>query len=303
MRSAYLFICLIFAALLLSGCEQPKDVTYDWPEMPGEHKPALWKVSHNGQHGYLFGAVHALPHRLTWLDGAILAALSNSDTLVLEIDPSQEKQPIPDTFRAMGASANIPSVIARIDPQWRDEYAVLADAGDLPDNAFVGRESWAAALSLSGIATRGLGVSQTYGVEAALSEIAYNNKMPIVALESAADQFGYFDRLSEEHQTRMLEAVIADAANAKTSYRALLANWLTGDVEALAKTAQSGMLATGPVRDALLVQRNQAWIAPITRLIDQGQQPFIAVGAAHVAGDDSVQALLIAQGYTVKRVQ
>lgn len=296
-------LAAILLCALLVGCTPQQDVTTDWAEMPTEHRPALWKVSRNGQHGYMFGSIHALPHKLNWVGPKIMDALDDSKTMVLEIDPSQEIEPIPDTFRAMGASTNIPPVKQRISATLQDEYAVLEKAGNLQDSAFKGRESWAAALSLAGIATSGLGVRQDYGVEAVMSAQALKRKMPIVALETAAEQFGYFDRLPEAEQTRMLEAVIADAANAKTNYRSLLANWLTGDIAALAKTAQTGVLATGPVRDALLIQRNADWAAPIADYIDSGKRPFVAVGAAHVAGEDSVQAMLVAQGFTVERIQ
>ena len=301
-RFPALFFCLLFT-LLLIGCQQEPDITDEWAAMPSEHRPALWKVSRNGRYGYLFGAVHALPHKVQWFDNAVPGALDDSALLVLEIDARQEDQPIPETFRDMGYTPGIPPVQERISLEWRDEYAEIAEEADLPENAFAGRESWAAALSLAGIATRGLGVSQSYGVEAALTAEAKDRNLSIIALESVAEQFSYFDSLSEEHQTRMLEAVIAGADEAKESYRELLANWLDGDVAALAETAQSGMLATGPVRAALLVERNKAWTEPISELINENKRPFVAVGAAHLAGRDSVQAMLAEQGFLVERIQ
>ncbi|MCG6121031.1 MAG: TraB/GumN family protein, partial [Blastomonas sp.] len=41
----------------------------------------------------------------------------------------------------------------------------------------------------------------------------------------------------------------------------------------------------------------------ITDMMRLGARPFVAVGAAHLAGPDSVQALLEARGYTVTRLQ
>ncbi|WOE76425.1 TraB/GumN family protein [Alterisphingorhabdus coralli] len=298
---ASLFVLLI--ALLISACQQEPDITDEWAAMPKEHQPALWKVSRNGRYGYLFGGVHALPDGLQWYDNAVPGSLQDSATLVLEIDARQEDQPIPDTFRDMGYTPGLPKVPDRISAQLHDEYEEIAEEADLPDNAFTAQESWATALSLAGLATTGLGVSKDNGVEAILTAEARERNLPIVALESAEEQFSYFDNLSEKHQTLMLEAVIADADEAKESYRELLAHWLTGDVAALAETAQSGMLATGPVREALLVARNRAWTEPIAELIDSNKRPFVAVGAAHVAGEDSVQAMLAEQGFTVERLQ
>ena len=53
----------------------------------------------------------------------------------------------------------------------------------------------------------------------------------------------------------------------------------------------------------LLVKRNANWAGQIDTMMDGEGVIFIAVGAAHLAGDDSVQALLEQRGYTVERVQ
>ncbi|MEP6898336.1 MAG: TraB/GumN family protein, partial [Rhodanobacter sp.] len=52
----------------------------------------------------------------------------------------------------------------------------------------------------------------------------------------------------------------------------------------------------------LLVQRNQAWAAKIATMLQQPGTIFIAVGAAHLAGPDSVQAQLESHGVTVEQL-
>jgi len=50
-----------------------------------------------------------------------------------------------------------------------------------------------------------------------------------------------------------------------------------------------------------VVQRNKAWTEKLVKLL-QGEgdaTTFVAVGAAHLAGPDSVQKMLQARGYTV----
>ena len=51
----------------------------------------------------------------------------------------------------------------------------------------------------------------------------------------------------------------------------------------------------------LLVQRNQAWATQIAAMLQQPGTVFIAVGAAHLAGPDSVQAQLQKLGIEVVR--
>ena len=57
------------------------------------------------------------------------------------------------------------------------------------------------------------------------------------------------------------------------------------------------------LRQALFVGRNARWSDRIADAIAQGNRPFVAVGAAHMAGPDGLPAMLAARGYTVRRVQ
>ena len=52
----------------------------------------------------------------------------------------------------------------------------------------------------------------------------------------------------------------------------------------------------------LLVDRNVAWAGAIAKMLQGSGVKFIAVGAAHLAGPDSVQAALERQGVAVERV-
>ena len=58
-----------------------------------------------------------------------------------------------------------------------------------------------------------------------------------------------------------------------------------------------------PFYQTLLVRRNANWAGQIDTMMEGEGVIFIAVGSAHLAGDDSVQALLEQRGYTVERVQ
>jgi uncharacterized protein YbaP (TraB family) len=57
------------------------------------------------------------------------------------------------------------------------------------------------------------------------------------------------------------------------------------------------------LREALLRRRNVNWARWIERRMAAPGSVFIAVGAGHLAGSESVVAMLQKDGYRVRRVQ
>jgi uncharacterized protein len=78
--------------------------------------------------------------------------------------------------------------------------------------------------------------------------------------------------------------------------------WMAGDVATLAELIHQDIAANEPdAYQALVVDRNIAWAGHIEQLLKGSGVSFIAVGAGHLAGPDSVQAQLAKRGIAVQR--
>jgi uncharacterized protein YbaP (TraB family) len=83
----------------------------------------------------------------------------------------------------------------------------------------------------------------------------------------------------------------------------MLRGWASGDVDAIAKTFNHDLADTPDLRAILLDKRNANWSRWIEQRMTKPGVVFMAVGAGHLAGGDSVQSLLQRDGYHVRRIQ
>ena len=83
---------------------------------------------------------------------------------------------------------------------------------------------------------------------------------------------------------------------------ALVDEWADGDVAGLgAIMADPNSIGGDAAYERLLVERNENWIPQIKAMLDAPGTVVIAVGAAHLAGPDSVVNMLRAEGLEVVR--
>ena len=259
--------------------------------------PAMWEVTGaEGQHGYLFGTVHALPDGVEWRTQLFDEIYASSQMLVVEARPAagSEQQAY---FRQLYTTPGLPSPLDRVAPDKREDLAEALEATGLSDGDLRNMESWAVALAISSAAQIG---ESSNGVERVLLADATDKQ--IEELEGYAPQLEIFDSLPEQDQIDLLGFAATDLDDARETGRYLIERWLLGDLAAFEEQFETGMLADEGLYEALLARRNRAWVDKIEPYL-AASPPFIAVGAAHMIGPDGLPALLEARGYTVTRIQ
>jgi uncharacterized protein len=303
MRIFRLFWTLVIVPMLLTlaACSQKAEE----PDIvaKGQGKPALWKVSGKNGSAYLFGTVHLLPPGTDWETPIIDEAMQQSDSLITEVTGTDNKAAVSKIFTEMSFSPGLPPIENRIPPMLADNLEHIADETDLQPGSLDKIESWAAAVTIASAVSDNLGMKTFSGAEAILQAGFSDMGKPHSGLETVSQQFGYFDQLPEADQRILLTASLRSAGNARTETQKMLDNWMRGDVDALMENAQDGVLASPKLREVLLDNRNRNWADILAKMIDQGRAPFVAVGAAHMAGPSGLPALLKAKGYKVEQIQ
>ena len=296
---------LVGAAALSSGpllALAPEPAQVVAPSI-AEPRPALWRLSDEDTTIYLFGTVHALPDGLDWNRGAVADAFEAADELVLETDVTGAS--FGDMMTAMmGAMAvDQPPILDRVPPERRERLRQIIEQSPFPLSLYDRMKTWSAAMLLSMQVLERLGMESGNGVDGTLGERWQRRGRTVIGLESAADQNAFLDGLSQETQRRWLASIAEDEEDDVDELNRDLDAWARGDVETLARIDAEDDEDLPELRDVLLRQRNLRWVQWLRARMERPGTVFLAVGAAHLAGEDSLQRLLAEQSLTTERLQ
>ncbi|MCJ8155921.1 TraB/GumN family protein [Sphingomonas sp. LaA6.9] len=266
-------------------------------------KPGLWKVADEDTTIYLFGTIHMLPPDYDWRTKAFDKALGKADQLVLEVVLDKDPKKTAEIVTRLGRSPGLPPLLERVPADKREALARLIETSKIPMDKLDGMETWSAATTLATLALRKANITAAEGVERQLSASFEGAGKPIGGLETTEQQLGYFDTLPETVQRQFLVSVIESNSDADAEFRKMMTAWSSGDTNRIATTFDEELKLIPELGDVLLRQRNANWTDWVKKRLDQPGTVFVAVGAGHLAGKDSVQAMLSKQGVKVTRVQ
>lgn len=258
---------------------------------PGMGKPAMWVVRDADTTIYLLGTVHILPAQTRWFNPTIRSALTRADEMLTEIPDREMRAPSSTDLLIQRALARDGVALSqRLSAEQRALYRQALARLRLPNAMFERAEPWVPGFFM-GFPTRG--ASRAHGVETVLVAAATEQRKRQFGLESVDLQLSYLDRLSEPAQIQLLMGASQSVLHREERFSDLVNAWAKGDVAAIAAVADEDRDNFREFHDALLTNRNRNWAQWISmRIEEEGGTYFIAVGAAHLAGQDSVQHFL-----------
>jgi uncharacterized protein YbaP (TraB family) len=273
------------------------------PRAANDADPALWVVKDKDTTVYLFGTIHMLKPGLTWFDEAVKTAFDRSDEVKLEIvmpDPATMQ----GLVQATGvAPAGTPPLTQRLPEGKRAAFSKAVTDLGLPANALDRFRPWLAATQLSVGPLSKLGYDSDNGPEEVITAAAKQANKPVSGLETPEQQLGFFSSLSDAAQMQFLESTIDEMSKVDTQMSGMVDDWTRGDPEALAREMNDELKSSPEVAKVLLTNRNRTWAGWIKQRMAMPGTVFVAVGAGHLAGPESVQANLAKLGVKATRVR
>jgi len=262
--------------------------------------PALWVVRDADSTIYLFGTVHVLRPTTAWGSPRVDAAFNSASEIWFEITNPDDQAAVMPLVQQYGISPDrtLSSLLTAEEFAKLDAAAQTIGASGAQIDIF---RPWFAGLSLALAPLAKAGYDPNSGVELTLRARAQAAGKPVKGLETLDEQIRILASMPEDEQLAFLRSTLDSFDEATTELDALVNAWAAGDVASVERLAVTEMQdQSQAMYEALLVQRNANWAGQIQTLLAGSGTTFIAVGAAHLAGDDSVQDILEDRGVNVE---
>ncbi len=269
----------------------------------------MWVIRDADSVVYLTGTIHILPKDVSWRSDRLEAALKEASDVWFEL----AEFAVPGGLNAAILAAYEDKLTwdgPALSSMLSDEEAALLKAAmkraKMPAAMAARIETmkpWYAVYAIGRGHDVGGDYDENNGIDRALAGLAIANGAKIKGLETLEFQVSDIFDMDVASQLNELRArLITDtAAKDRAARVADLAyiSWARGEtnlIEAMA-TMMRGAIGT----DALLHDRNENWAAQIEELLKGSGTSFIAVGALHLAGPESLLQRLKLRGIEATR--
>lgn len=284
-----LTIAIVSILVLFTSCStQPVNREKSNPE-----SSLLWEISGNGleKPSYLFGTMHIISKKDFFMPTHAMESLEKAEALVLEMDMDiPVKQQV-----AMAQQIILPNGKTLADYMSAEEYEVFKsiciDSLGIGEGKFE-RYSHMKPIFLAGILMAEY-VGKVESYEKFFMSKAKKLDKEFIALETLDFQLSMFDKIPIEEQVKDMKAT-----ELIPELNKLIESYLSQDLNRIQTVIEETDMDEKTEWD-LLVNRNINWKGQLIELMTD-KSLFIAVGAAHLPGEQGVINLLKDEGYTVK---
>jgi len=264
---------------------------------------SVWKVTDGEYTVYFGGTIHILKAENLPLPTAYDNAYAAADKLVFETDIEGAQT---SEFQQKMLSSMILTDGTTLQTRLNDEtYAALKthmDSKGMPIANFHPLKPSMVALTITVMEYQVNGFDQA-GVDQIFASKAKADGKPIEWFESIDQQLDFLVNLGGDDDNAMINYTLDEIQTLPALIDDMLSSWKEGDLGKLNQTVVEPMEKTSPeIYANLIVERNDNWMPKIMQMLNDKPTEFVLVGAAHLAGKDSVFAKLEAKGYKIERV-
>ena len=263
----------------------------------------VWKVSKDGQHLYLGGTIHLLTPDDYPLPPAFDRAYQQAARVVFEVDVQAVKAPaFQQRLMAQAMYTDGRNLRTVLKPQTYEALEQHLSSRGIPMFTMQTFKPGMLAMTLTVVELQRLGLVGT-GVDDFFNRRARSDNKLLGHLETADQQLRFLVELGSGREDDVIAYTLQDIERLPALMRSMKAAWRSGDNRQLQEVALAPWKKEFPgVYDALLVQRNNAWMPQLEAMLNSAEVELVLVGALHLVGEEGLLAQLAARGYTVQQL-
>lgn len=278
--------------------------------------PLLWKVTSPDSDGviWLFGSIHVADESAYPLPDAVMDAFESCDALAVECDITNSDFDTASLYRSMSYKDNT-TIDQHISAEvYEAASAILIEAyGESVVENLKHYKPIFWYLLIDELFMKESELTAEFGIDTYFLDLAEDEEMDILEVESVAFQFDMLLNFSDDLQEFLLAG---DAFTTSEEYleglNALYEAWKSGDLETLVEmnfsepptgyyTAEQ-LLLLEEYNNAMLFDRNVGMTETAEEYLAQDMEVFYVVGEGHMVGDKGVVQLLTEAGYIVEQI-
>lgn len=271
----------------------------------GDSNVAVWEVGDDDTKVYLVGTIHLMQPGVRWKSDTIENAFAQADAVFLEADTiSKEAQ------RAMGVivtqtAENEGSITlsSYYDKKQKDRVNKVLEGMGMSLSKIDTYRPWFASLQMAVVAMIEAGADPAFSADMVIAREMLERDKPLRYLETAAQQMAILAEGDDQRDAAYFLDLLDDLEEGETYYADMMDAWYSGDTERL-EYVLHGVYEDYPrLKERLLTDRNLDWSQQIDRLMTDEPGTFVvAVSAAHMLGEESLQKQLANRGYNPVRL-
>ena len=267
--------------------------------------PALFVTRDADSTMYLFGTLHLRRPGTPWGGARAQAGVAEAEEIWTEllISPESDAQTQQLAIQMGMAPADRP-LSSWLTPEQNARLAAVAQGLGIQPRMLEPMRPWLAGITLSVLPMMRAGYDPNAGADRQIDAFGDANGKRMRAFETAAEQVGLLANFNEEVQRQMLLETIEEVERGPEQMEQMATAWEVGDLATLERMVIDDVRTDYPAfYEVLLANRNDAWVATLKQELEGTGVDFVAVGAAHLLGEDGLVAQLRAAGYSVERVE
>lgn len=257
----------------------------------------FWKIEGNGlnQPSYLFGTMHMINKEYFVMGDTLKKRLEQSDALMMEIG---DLNPLGSMNALKLKEGHVRDYFS--EAQYDSILNYVEENAGMNKKMFETVYGEMKPFAILQVITQNQFEGNPESYELTFQSLAKKQEKEMLGLETVEEQIGFFDQIPKEEMANMIMEGIRDTSEDNTieEMMVLYSEQKTDELLPF-------MLETSPemmkFEELLLSGRNKKWI-PIIEEEIKDKMVFIAVGAAHLLGENGVIELLKKEGYTLTPV-